>query len=117
MLGAVVATMHPWAPTKASRAILIGVAFLGVSFVAGCSGNGVGEGRVGVSRSRIAYGTLDTRHTAVVALLSPVGAELQECSGSIVAVTGSTKYIGLNWKRFWKVPRRPTRMRWKTPGR
>jgi len=88
------ATMDPWAPAKASRAIPIGVAFLGVCFVAGCSGNGVGEGRVGVSRSPIAYGTLDTRHTAVVALLSPVGTtELQECSGSIVAVTGGQGYV------------------------
>jgi secreted trypsin-like serine protease len=94
LLAAVVARMRPWTPSKASRAISIGVAFLGVRFVAGCSGNGVGAERVGATRSPIAYGTLDTRHTAVVALLSPVGtSELQECSGSIVAVTGGEGYV------------------------
>jgi secreted trypsin-like serine protease len=94
LLAAVVARMRPWTPSTASRAIAIGVAFLGVPFVAACSGNGVGDGRVGAIRSPIAYGTLDTRHTAVVALLSPVGtSELQECSGSIVAVTGGEGYV------------------------
>jgi hypothetical protein len=44
--------------------------------------------------SPIAFGTLDTAHTAVVALLAPAGGNLlQECTGSLVRVTGTTGYV------------------------
>jgi len=53
-----------------------------------------GDGPIGVSRSAIAYGTLDTTHTAVVAVLAPVGTtQLQECSGTIVYVRGEYGYV------------------------
>ena len=77
-------------PPKAFRAL----ALLGAFFVAGCSGVSVEDGPVAKTQSRIAYGALDTTHTAVVAVLSPVGTtELQECSGSLVAVVGGDGYV------------------------
>ena len=60
----------------------------------GCSGPSAGEGRVAMTRSSIAYGMIDTRHTAVVALLSPVGtSQVQECTGNIVALAGGQGYV------------------------
>jgi hypothetical protein len=59
----------------------------------GCSGPDVRE-RLGVSRTPIAYGTLDASHTAVAAVLSPVGSsDFQECTGSIVAVARGEGYV------------------------
>ncbi len=101
-LAGVVVTIRVRSPTKlhsrcaASRAtaIVSGAALLlGVPLLVGCSG-GADEGRVGTVQSSIAYGTLDTRHTAVVAVLSPVGTTaLQECTGSIVALKGGEGYV------------------------
>jgi hypothetical protein len=69
------------------RAVLGAIALYAVAG-SGCSAPAGGP--VASLRSPIAYGTADTAHTAVVALLSPVGStELQECSGSVVAVNGS----------------------------
>jgi hypothetical protein len=52
------------------------------------------DGPIASLGSPIAYGTADTTHTAVVALLSPVnGTELQECSGSVVGVSGGHGFV------------------------
>ena len=60
----------------------------------GCLGSPPGDGPIGVSRSAIAYGTLDTTHTAVVAVLAPVtSTELEECTGTIVQVSGGNGYV------------------------
>jgi hypothetical protein len=60
----------------------------------GCSAPDVEDGRLGATQSPIAYGTLDASHTAVAAVLSPVNSsEFQECTGSIVAVTGGQGYV------------------------
>lgn len=51
-------------------------------------------GAAGARRSAIAYGTLDTVHTAVVAVLAPVGpTELEECTGTIVQVQNGNGYV------------------------
>jgi hypothetical protein len=78
------------------RAIPVSAAL--VSLVAlsslGCLGSPPSDGPIGVSRSAIAYGTLDTTHTAVVAVLAPVtSTELQECTGTIVQVSGGNGYV------------------------
>lgn len=45
-------------------------------------------------RSAIAFGAADTTHTAVVAVLAPVGTtELQECTGTIVQVQNGNGYV------------------------
>jgi hypothetical protein len=50
--------------------------------------------RVASTRSRIAYGSADSTHTAVVALLAPVGMNtIGECTGSIVQVSGIEGYV------------------------
>jgi hypothetical protein len=80
-----------WTAIVSGVALVVGM--VGVPLLIGCSG-GADEGRVGRVQSSIAYGTLDTRHTAVVAVLSPVGTtELQECTGSIVALKGGQGYV------------------------
>ena len=54
-----------------------------------CSSVAPGDGPSASNSSRVAYGVLDSTHTAVVSLLAPVGTtELEECSGSIVRVSG-----------------------------
>ena len=58
--------------------------------LAGCSsaqGPGVSESPVGAAESAIAYGTADSAHTAVVALLGDAGGgAFVECSGTVVQV-------------------------------
>jgi hypothetical protein len=67
---------------------------LGSAILMGCSARATPDDRVGTSRASIAYGTADSRHTAVVSVLAPVGSSsLQECTGSIVAVTNGTGYV------------------------
>ncbi len=86
-------SLHSRCAASRATAIALGAALLGVSLLVGCSG-GADEGRGGRVQSSIAYGTLDTRHTAVVAVLSPVGTTvLQECTGSIVALKSGQGYV------------------------
>jgi hypothetical protein len=60
----------------------------------GCSGPDVRDTRLGTTRSPIAFGTLDTSHTAVAAVLAPVGSSaFQECTGSIVAEVSGEGYV------------------------
>src|SRR5579862_8546990 len=67
---------------------------LGALALLACSGPNPDRSAVARIRSPIAYGTADSVHTAVVAVLAPVGTtELEECTGSIVQVTGSTGYV------------------------
>jgi hypothetical protein len=69
---------------------------LGALLLISCSSPAPDPGALARSQSPIAYGNSDTAnpHTAVVAVLSPVsGTELQECSGSIVQVTGGIGYV------------------------
>jgi hypothetical protein len=65
---------------------------LGSLFLASCSsadGYGPADGPVGAAEGRIAFGTPDSKHTAVVTVLEPAGSnEFAECSGSIVKVSG-----------------------------
>jgi hypothetical protein len=69
------------------------VALVALSLL-GCTGSSPGDGPLGVSRSPIAYGSLDTTHTAVVAVLAPAGgSELEECTGTIVQVSGTVGYV------------------------
>jgi Trypsin len=80
--------------TRMHRAIPLGIALLGASTAAGCSARGADEGRAATIRSPIAFGTLDTTHSAVVAVLSlAVGGDFEECTGSLVAVTGGNGYV------------------------
>jgi hypothetical protein len=66
----------------------------GSLILAGCSQAAPGDETLGRTESPIAYGTLDSTHTAVVALLSPVGSsELQECTGSVVDVGGGNGFV------------------------
>jgi hypothetical protein len=61
---------------------------------AGCSGPLPGSDPVGRTSERIAFGSADSAHTAVVALLAPAGPGfLQECSGSIVQVKNGNGYV------------------------
>ncbi len=49
---------------------------------------------VGTTRQRIAFGSADSTHTAVVAVLAPAGPGLlEECSGSIVQVKNGNGYV------------------------
>ena len=48
---------------------------------------------VGQAESPIVFGTKDVTHTAVVALLGLAGQGFDECSGSIVHVSGSDGYV------------------------
>jgi hypothetical protein len=60
----------------------------------GCSPSTPDRSPVGRAQSAIAYGTTDSTHTAVVAVLAPVGStELEECGGSIVQVKGGRGYV------------------------
>jgi MYXO-CTERM domain-containing protein len=55
--------------------------------LAGCSSAPQAlDGPTAETQSRIVYGTADTTHTAVVALLNPDGGGYDECSGTIVQV-------------------------------
>jgi hypothetical protein len=66
----------------------------GASALLSCSGPLPADGTIQTQQSPIAYGTPDTTHTAVVALLSPIGTnQLQECTGSIVGVSGNLGYV------------------------
>jgi|HubBroStandDraft_5_1064220.scaffolds.fasta_scaffold202216_1 hypothetical protein len=76
------------------RSFLVACAALAPVLASGCSQPVGPEGRVGAVRSPIAYGAADTLHTAVVAVLAPVGTTaLQECTGSIVRVTGGDAFV------------------------
>jgi hypothetical protein len=68
-------------------------AALGPLLASGCSQPFGPETSAAIS-SPIAFGTLDSAHTAVVALLSPVGTtQIQECTGSVVQVKGGNGYV------------------------
>jgi hypothetical protein len=59
-----------------------------------CGGSEPDRELVRATQSRIAYGAADSVHTAVVAVLSPVGSNsVQECSGSIVKVANGNGYV------------------------
>src|SRR5580692_393194 len=76
------------------RTFMLACAALAPVLSSGCSQSAGPEGRVGAVRSPIAYGTADTAHTAVVAVLAPVGTtSLQECTGSIVRVSGGSAFV------------------------
>jgi hypothetical protein len=65
-----------------------------VALLPGCSSPDTPAEPLATARTPIAYGTADTTHTAVVAVLSLVGSSsLQECSGSLVQVTSTTGYV------------------------
>jgi hypothetical protein len=75
-----------------ARVVLVALSLLG------CSGSPPGDGPLGVSRSPIAYGSSDTTHTAVVAVLAPAGSneagiQIEECTGTIVQVSGTVGYV------------------------
>jgi hypothetical protein len=60
----------------------------------GCSGHHSHDGPHGTISDPIAFGSVDTIHTAVVAVLAPAGSSsFQECSGSIVKVSGDRGYV------------------------
>jgi len=60
----------------------------------GCMAPPPSDGPTGMTRSPIAYGTPDSTHTAVVAVLAPVGStEIEECTGTIVQVSGGFGYV------------------------
>src|SRR5262249_49675486 len=57
--------------------------------LAGCSSASPVDGPVGKAGEAIAFGTADSGHTAVVAVLAPGGGQsFSECSGSIVKMSG-----------------------------
>ena len=62
---------------------------------ASCSSNqsGLPEGPAAESAAPIVYGTADTAHTAVVALLNPDQGGYDECSGTIVQVSNGVGYV------------------------
>src|SRR5579863_5480474 len=50
--------------------------------------------QLGSERSAIAYGTVDSTHTAVVSVLIPMGSQsFGECSGTVVQVSGGNAYV------------------------
>ena len=62
---------------------------LGLVLASGCSSPEGDLQPAATVESPIAFGALDATHTAVVALLSPVGTtQLQQCTGSVVRVSG-----------------------------
>jgi hypothetical protein len=76
------------------RVLLFATIALGPVLAASCSRPAGGGGTVGTLRSPIAYGTLDTTHAAVVAVLAPItSTELQQCTGSVVLVSGGNGYV------------------------
>jgi MYXO-CTERM domain-containing protein len=79
------------------RRIALTCSLLGSLIAAGCSSAGSPdpvEGPVAQATDPIAYGTQDTKHTAVVALLASAGGgSYTECSGSIVKVSGGYAYV------------------------
>jgi len=48
---------------------------------------------LGTAASAIAYGTADTTHTAVVAILGSIADGFVECSGTVVQVKGTVGYV------------------------
>src|SRR6185312_10731958 len=71
--------------------------FLPALALTSCSsaeGPGTPEGPLGAAQSAIAYGTADSAHTAVVALLGNAGGgSFDECSGTIVQVKSGQGYV------------------------
>jgi hypothetical protein len=71
--------------------------FLGPVALMSCSpanGPDATEGPLGTAQSAIAYGSADTTHTAVVALLGNAGGgSFDECSGTIVQVKNGSGYV------------------------
>jgi hypothetical protein len=68
---------------------------LGLLALAACSStqNGLPEEPVARTAAPIVYGSADAMHTAVVALLSPDGGGYDQCSGTIVQVSGGLGYV------------------------
>jgi MYXO-CTERM domain-containing protein len=58
--------------------------------LASCSGSREDTAQ---TQERIVYGTPDTAHTAVVAVLSPAPGGFAQCSGTIVQVCGGVAYV------------------------
>jgi hypothetical protein len=67
-----------------------------VCLAASCSSSNTPEapeGPVGAADSAIAYGSADTTHTAVVALLAPTTTGFSECSGTVVQIKNGQGYV------------------------
>jgi hypothetical protein len=64
-----------------------------VSLAASCAAPPPSDGPVDRSTSRIVYGTPDTTHTAVVAVLSADNSGVYTCTGTVVQVTSGVAYI------------------------
>jgi hypothetical protein len=79
------------------RRVVLTCSLLGSLAATSCSSSNPGgapEGPLGTEQSAIAYGTADSAHTAVVALLANAGSgELSECSGTIVQVKNGQGYV------------------------
>ena len=65
----------------------LGLACLALAALAGCS-SGSPDGPTAEAEAPIVYGTPDTIHTAVVALLAPFAGSYSACSGTVVQVSG-----------------------------
>ena len=81
------------------RSVLV-CSFLGSLALTSCSSTNpvnpgdAPEGPLGTAESAIAYGTADSTHTAVVALLGNAGGgSFDECSGTIVQVKNGQGYV------------------------
>ncbi|HXX70326.1 MAG TPA: trypsin-like serine protease [Polyangiaceae bacterium] len=86
----------PFARGRGSR--LVGALTRVACALLGCTASSAPSATTGgptASRSgAIAYGTADTTHTAVVAVLAPVGTtELEECTGTIVQVENGNGFV------------------------
>ena len=67
---------------------------LALTSCSSAGGPGAPDGRLGASQSAIAYGSADSTHTAVVALLGNAGgSSFAECSGTIVQVKNGQAYV------------------------
>jgi MYXO-CTERM domain-containing protein len=79
------------------RRLALACSFLGSLIAAGCGpsdGHGAAEDRISETQESIAFGTQDSVHTAVVALLAPSGGQsFTECSGSIVKIANGQAYV------------------------
>src|SRR5690349_11100299 len=78
--------MQPSVPTCLSLGFLV---------LSACSSTppGAPDGRSAEVDARIVYGTADTAHTAVVALLAPLQGGYSECSGTVVQVTNGVASV------------------------
>lgn len=79
------------------RRLALTCSFLGSLITAGCvppNGSDSTEDRASEAKAPIVYGTADTTHTAVVALLTnETGGYLSSCTGTVVKMSGTTAYV------------------------